>query len=499
METILTANQMRMLDEATVKEYGVPACILMERAALSVRDCIYRENYPSDHVIVLCKEGNNGGDGFCVARLFAEEGKDVSVYFDGDPSKMSQACRLNYESCIAYGIPIENTPDLSGKKLLIDALLGIGLNRPLNDKTRQICEKVNEYRSCHDEARVVSIDIASGIFTDTGGYTDTAIKADMTVTFAHKKPGHLLYPGSLFTGTLKCTDIGITDRGLSENEKYIEVITKEDLPLIKRRPDSNKGTYGKALIIAGSEEVCGCSILAALSCFKAGAGMVRVLTHASNKDLIINALPEAMVTVYEDELPENDILKGLYDWADVIGIGPGIGKNGLSKALLDSALFDNDLPLVIDADAIDLLKEHCDEGMSFKKDIIITPHVGEMSRFTDIQTDLIKKDPIGICRDTAEKYGLTVCLKDARTVTSDKNGRIRINMSGNDGMSVAGMGDVLLGLITSLAAQGADCYDAASFGAFIHGLCGDRYVKECGSKSTLLPSDLIEYIKYYVE
>ncbi|MCR4741213.1 MAG: NAD(P)H-hydrate dehydratase [Lachnospiraceae bacterium] len=499
MKTILTAGQMKALDHKAVNDFGIPECILMERAGLAVYESIKEENYPSDRILVLCSSGNNGGDGFCIARLFAEEGKEVSVFFTGSPSKMSEAARLNHDICKAFGVPVTKELKTDGKELIIDALYGIGLNRQADDETAGIFEAVNEYRSRNGSVRVVSVDIASGVYADSGRIAGCAVRADMTVTFSHIKPGHVLYPGKSYTGLLKCKNIGIPDKGLSQEEKYIEAVTADDLPLIKRRDDSNKGTYGKALIIAGSKAVSGCAVLAALSCFKTGAGMVRVLTHSSNRDLIINALPEAMVTVYDNTPPSPETMKDLYSWATVTGIGPGTGRDDTAEFLVRSALYDNELPLVADADAIELLRDEIRKGPKLKKDLVITPHVGEMSRFTGLSVDEIKKDPMGVCREYAERYGITVCLKDAVTVTGDSLGRLRLNMSGNNGMSVAGMGDVLFGIITSLMAQGAEAFDAASFGAYIHGACGDRCISEGASKSSLMPTELIDKIRYYAE
>ncbi|MCR5108673.1 MAG: NAD(P)H-hydrate dehydratase [Lachnospiraceae bacterium] len=496
MEIILNKEQMQALDSATIRDHKVPSVILMERAGLSVVSSIEKMGYPSSEILVLCGCGNNGGDGFCIARLYAEKGKNVSVFIYGNTDNLSEASRIQYETCLSYGVKTAREADLNGKELIIDALFGIGLNRELREDIKKVIRSVNKYRASYDNVRVVSVDIASGVFADTGAVKDTAIKADMTVTFAHKKTGQLIYPGAEYTGILKCTDIGITDLCLDRNEIYAEAIENTDLPVVKRIASSNKGTYGKVLLIAGSKDTAGCMILSARACFKTGAGMIRVLTHKDNRELLLKTLPEAMISVYED-MPDRDELDKLYGWADVIGIGPGIGTDKRAEELLLSSVSDNRLPIVIDADAIRLFKRTGVRPDPSKK-MIFTPHMGEMSYLTDTAINEIKEDPVSFASRTAKKLNAVIALKDARTVIADKDGRIRINTTGNNGMSVAGMGDVLLGIITGLLAQGTEPFDAASFGVYIHGSAGDRGILD-SSKSGLMPSELIDNIKYFVE
>ncbi|MCR4922528.1 MAG: NAD(P)H-hydrate dehydratase [Lachnospiraceae bacterium] len=502
MEIILNSQQMRALDERTIINFKVSSLILMERAGLAVLEAIREENYSLENILVLCGSGNNGGDGFCLARLFAEQGKNVSVFLYGSPDKMTPETRSMYESCLAYDIEVSHELKTDHKDLIIDALFGIGLNRDLRDDVKDIIRKINLYSLKNPGARIVSCDIASGIYADTGNIAGEAIKAHMTVTFAHKKIGQLLYPGKDYTGKLKCKAIGITDRGLSPYISYITALEEADLPLIKRYDSSNKGSYGKLLIIAGSESAGGCAYLSAMAAFKAGAGMVRILTHRENKDFLLNSLPEAMISSFDTAPPDRNELKELYSWADAILIGPGTGKDEKARAIFDSVFTDTDLPLVVDADGISMLREHLEaydeRRLPIDRTIIITPHIKEMSLFTGLKVSDIKEDPIAIAGESSARYGIVCVLKDARTVIADRDGSIRINLSGNNGMSVAGMGDVLAGIILSLLGQGASAFDAASYGAFIHGRAGDD-ASLSGSKSGLLPRDLIKNIKNYVE
>ena len=493
MEAILTAAEMSTLDRMTIDYYRVPSVVLMERAALSVVAEIEKEGFDTSEVLVLCGSGNNGGDGFAIARLFAEKGVNSRVFYAGksDFSTMTPEALLQKDICLEYNIPVETTLDTEGVTLVVDALFGIGLNRPLSEPLCEIIEEINSLK--HYGISIAAVDIASGIACDTGKALGNAIEADLTVTFAHKKLGQVLYPGANYTGKLICTDIGIAERALSEIDPKCFAIETADLPCITRRPYSNKGTYGKALIIAGSEEIGGCALLAAKACFATGAGMVRVFTHTANRDAILTSCPEAMVDTYRSTLDRDRLLYAL-SWADVVGIGPGITTGSLAEEMLSVVLRESKKPLVIDADAISLLKEYKTElSENENRSIIITPHVMEMARFLEVDKGIVLDDLIHVAKSTSDKYRLICVLKDARTIITKPGKGYRINLSGNDGMASAGMGDTLFGIILGLLAQKMEAFDAASYGAFIHGHAADLAVKDLG-KSGLLASDVISYL-----
>ncbi len=499
MEAILTAAEMSKLDETTINYFRVPPEVLMERAALSVADIIAKEGLDTGDVLVICGSGNNGGDGFAIARILTERGINSHILYTGksDPSSMSRQARLQKEICYKYEVPMETPGDFDwasdGSTLIIDAMFGIGLNRPLDEKNIDIVKKINEAGA--DGAYILSVDIPSGIATDTGKVLGAAVKADMTVTFGYKKQGHLLYPGAEHTGRLICTDIGINDRAFMDSGPACTAIEPSDLPCIHRKDYSNKGTYGKVLIAAGSKDIGGCALLAVKAAFACGAGMVRVFTHEANRDLILNNCPEAMVDTHSDIYFEERKLLEAMEWADVLAIGPGITRSSSSAGMLKLMLERSQKPLVIDADAIYLLKEHEDHLLkNHTRDIIITPHIMELAGFLDIEKSVILDDIIHAARITAERLNLICVLKDTRTVITGPSSRYRLNTSGNNGMACAGMGDTLFGIIAGLLAQKLPAFDAASYGAFIHGHAADKAVLEVG-KSALSARDVISYLK----
>lgn len=508
-ERILTAAEMSRFDRETIEYVGVPSLVLMERAALAVVDAMEQAEYDLSDVLVLCGSGNNGGDGFAIARILRERGYHSHIFYHGKPdfSTMTKDTRAQKEICDNYQIPVESDINKCTEYVtaVVDALFGIGLNRPLDEKTCGIVNFVNkELRP--EGVRVISVDIPSGIAADTGKVMGAAIRADLTVTFAYRKLGHVLYPGTKYAGRVICADIGIAKHIAGRIRPECMVLTDAVLPAVKRKPDSHKGTYGKALIIAGSEGIGGCALLAAKACFMTGAGMVRVFTHRANRDMILGHLPEAMVDTYSDDKEKDGgssfdkarFLAALA-WADVIGIGPGIGFSEAAKEMLSLVLTECTKPLLADADAIALLKDHEDYLTGNEtRDIIITPHIGELARFLEVDRSIVIDDFVHVAKNVAERFHLVCVLKDARTVITKPDFGYRLNLTGNNGMASAGMGDTLFGIILGLLAQGTGAFHAAALGAYIHGYAADRAIEETG-KSGLLASDVIKYLKYCLE
>ena len=499
MEYILTADEMKKCDAYTIEHFGVPAVVLMERAALKCVAAIIRENYNLRRVLVVCGSGNNGGDGFAIARILNERGIKVYVLLAGSLLQMSPETKINYECCVKYGIPIRSAVKEDEYTLIIDAVFGVGLNRNLEKDTAEFINGINTFKE--NGARIVSVDIPSGVNASTGEIMGAAVKADMTITFGYYKKGLLLYPGAEYTGKLMLVNIGITDASLDIIKPSLKCLTKRDLINAKqlKRPDrSNKGTFGKVLIVAGRENMSGCALLAALSCFRSGAGMVRVITHVNNKQLISEKLPEAMVDTYDDKIDTIKLSEAV-KWADVTAIGPGIGKDETAKELFEFIFFKSSGPCIIDADAISLLKKY---RLTLKngtgRDIIITPHIGEFSRFTGIEKEKVMNDIVTVTLACAKNYNITCVTKDARTVIASKEGECCINLSGNNGMATAGTGDCLLGVIAAFVARGMTAFEAAVFGCYIHGCAGDKAAVKRG-KSGLMASDLIDELKDFLE
>ncbi len=496
METILSAKEMKQCDENTSGYFGISPLVLMERAALSVLDVLREEGLPLSKVLVVCGSGNNGGDGFAIARLLKEKQIPVEIVFAGEEVSCTPETRIQWEIASRYGIVINRTIEENAYTTVIDALFGIGLNRGLSAHYREVIAGINHLKE--RGAVLVSVDIASGIAADTGAVMGAAVKADLTVTFAYKKIGQLLYPGAAYTGRLIKKEIGITTasfRGIVPRTFAPEAC---DAIFAERPAYSNKGTFGKVLLIAGSEVMVGAAVLAARACLKTGCGMVQVFTHEKNRQMLIESLPESIVTVYEREIDPSVLSKSM-EWADVIGIGPGISLNSLAKTLLNEVFIHSRKPLVIDADAITLLGEQKAllNGIQ-DRTIIMTPHIGEYCRFMHLEKSEVICDLIGSARRLAAEYGVICVCKDARTITAEPSGFCRINLNGNSGMASAGTGDVLFGIICSLLAQGMEPFDAASYGVFLHGAAGDLASERCGEHG-MLASDLIDAMREFLQ
>ncbi len=484
MEYILSAREMKEADERTSREMHVSSAVLMERAALAVADVV-----GSGRVLIVAGLGNNGGDGFAAGRILMERGADVDFCLIGDEQKCSPLEKEQLASVKAFDSSIEimQTVPKGQYSWIIDAIFGISLNREVGGIFADAVEAINKHRE--DGAKVISIDIPSGIEADSGKVLGCAVKADITIACAFKKPGELLYPGADYVGELRRADIGITERSITGEIKTFAP-DKSDAYLPARRSDSNKGTYGKVLVIAGSEEICGAAILSASAALRSGCGMVRVYTHENNRIALQTALPEALVTTYMDSTIK---LKSAVEWCDIAVIGPGLGTSDIAKEILEFMLKEAGVPLVIDADALNMISKQPELLKTIKAEAVITPHVAEMSRLCGQDIKSIKGDPIGTARDFAETYHVTCVLKDARTVTAIPGGATVINTSGNDGMATAGSGDVLTGIIASLAAQGEKMSEAAWRGVYLHGLAGDSAKEKFGAHS-MTSSDIIDAI-----
>lgn len=498
MEAILNSAQMKEADLNTINNFFVPSIVLMERAAKSVFDEIILNNLAHDNVLIICGSGNNGGDGFAVARFFAENNIIPDILFVGNINKMSAETCLQYKSCKAYKCNfVDGYESVSFEKyeIIIDAMFGVGLNRNLEQPYLDIIHNINYCKS--ERCKVIAVDIPSGISADNGKVMGDAVKADYTISFAFKKIGHVLYPGAEYCGNLINKDIGINVKDfISNNEINCFAHDEKDFPCIFRKSYSNKSTYGKTLIIAGSELIGGCAVLSAKACFATGAGMVKVFTHAVNRDLVLSSIPEVMVDTYDESIDYDKLNKSI-EWSDVIAIGPGISTNETGINLLDYVLYNSDKPLVIDADAITLLKNHLSKIDFNNRKVIITPHIGELSRLIDCDKKDITDNLIYKCIDTAGLIGCICVLKDTRTVISDSK-NVYINLTGNSGMAVAGSGDVLTGIISGLLAQGLSAIDAASLGVYIHGYAGDISADILG-KSCMMPSDIIINVRKFFE
>ncbi len=503
MEYILTAEEMKKCDEATSLTYGIPSLVLMERAALETVRVIL-DRYGSDiYVGIVAGCGNNGGDGVAIARILREYGVAAEIHLIGDMKKCTQETRQQLDSAKSLGIPVHFGLENTIYDVIIDAIFGIGLTREIEGAYKEAIEAINESR-----AKVVSIDMPSGIHTDDGRVMGVAVKADLTVTYAYRKLGQVLYPGTQYAGEVVCVPIGIPKEALCERKNGIVTFNRQDLKLPKRTPSGNKGSFGKVLLVAGSKNMGGACQLAALSTFRIGAGMVRVFTAEENRESLLRKVPEVIIGTYRDDgeasisKDEEAVLQESLKWADVVAVGPGISMSPKAAFLVEYILKNHNKPLVLDADALNILAANPEWMQQYEigrkekeQDVVLTPHLGEFSRLIKYPIAELQKDVIGYCKSFAKKYCLTLVCKDARTFVAKHYKMTYVNTSGNDGMATAGSGDVLTGIIAGLMAQGVAGFDAAVMGTYIHGLAGD-YAKEKTSAYYLMAQDMIDALRY---
>ena len=480
---IVTALEMKQYDNNTIEEIGIPACVLMERAALAAVEMVEKHCSSIDsgrQVLIMAGMGNNGGDGIAAGRILAQRGYQVEIWCVGNQDKASQQWRQQREIAGHYPIDFTNAPHSRSYTVLLDALFGVGLSRDLEGV---YAEAVRLYHLL--EGWKLSLDIPSGVDSDTGRVRGCAVKADKTITFGFRKRGLVLFPGCEYSGDVEVADIGVTEQSFlgREPEMYAyEGRVWEALP--KRRKDGNKGTFGKILLVAGSADMAGGAVLAARAAYRTGAGMVRVISPSENRIILQSTIPEAIYGTLET-------LEEGMEWADVIAVGPGIGRGEGALHALKRVIVESHKPLLIDADGLNLLAEERElqkilsaQGNTGRK-VVLTPHVGELSRLTGASIAECKKDLACMGKELAAKMHAVVAAKDARTMTCAEGHPICINLSGNNGMATAGSGDVLAGMIAALLAQGMGALEAASLGVYIHGMAGDTVTAKRGQYSCM--------------
>lgn len=469
MDLLVNGAEMKRCDEYTIQEIGIPSMVLMERAALGVVEELCGGGFDVNRVLVVCGTGNNGGDGFAAARLLHEKKINADAVLIDSEEKCTPETKQQLQTAKKVGVPILPEADFMRYTTIVDALFGIGLSRPAEGIYAEAINRINQ-----SGADILSVDIPSGISADTGKVLGAAVRAKKTVTFAFRKIGLVLYPGAAYAGEVIVKKIGIGEAGLDNDVPGIFMLTKEDLSGIpKRNPYSNKGSFGKVLVVAGSTGMSGAAYFSAKAAYRTGAGLVRIYTPEKNRVILQTLVPEAMVTPYQHDSAIPYALKEAIRWADVIVIGPGLGKSEDALLILQTVLTQAAAPLVVDADALNLLAEHPELLTGHKQEIIVTPHPGEMSRLTGKPVPEIAENLIDAAKQYAEEQKVVCVLKDARTVTADRKGAICINTSGNSGMATGGVGDVLTGIIAGLIAQGQPCFEASALGVYLHGLAGD--------------------------
>lgn len=488
------AQLTRNMDSYCINELSIPSIILMENAAISVVKNINFDNFKS--FTVVCGSGNNGGDGLAIARQILAMNMKINVFMVGNNS-MSKDCNINYDILKNMGVKInhiveeQNIKELSKalneNDMTIDAILGIGLSRNVEGIYKKVINLINE-----NSKYTLAVDIPSGMMCDKFGILGTAIKAQTTISFETYKRGFLANNGEDYTGIIKVEKIGIPDYvvNMFNQKEYLTEINDIKNIIKKRNKYSHKGDFGRVSIIAGSERFTGAAYISIQAAVRSGAGLVTLCTKQSIADILKGKLVEAMTMTYEDENFQDLIMN-----SDSIAIGPGMGSNDFTLNLVRKILSKEGCPVVLDADALNVLKDNLNILKDSKRKIVITPHMGEMSRLTGVSINDINEDKVNIAVNFANKYGIIVLLKGYNTIIT--NGiEVYVNSTGNSKMASVGMGDTLTGIITSFIAQGYDVFKATILGAYIHGYVGDKLSNKMFCVNA---SHIIEELPYSIE
>ncbi|MEF3254175.1 MAG: NAD(P)H-hydrate dehydratase [Deferribacterales bacterium] len=491
---ILTAEQMSLADKLTIENLHIPSIVLMENAAIASTDIIVNLFDRSKKIAIIVGSGNNGGDGLAIGRHLFNKGYDIKIFLVESTEKFSHDAKINYDIIKKFPIKIEdytcfNPLDFD---VIIDAIFGTGLNRPLFGKYAEIVDKING-----SNRTIIAVDIPSGLSGNTNNILGINIKADFTITFCRKKIPHILYPAKAYCGKIFRVDISIPNFIMSDVSPYMYELNIETLPLLKKRdPNSHKGHYGHAVIIGGSYGKSGAVILSTKAALRTGVGLITAIIPEKISSPFSSNIPEAMYLPLENDgyLSSNnfqDIATFCTD-KNVIAIGPGLGKNEDIKTLLTDIINATDkIPLVIDADGINNLSEESLEKLCYRT--IITPHIGEFSRLLGKPKEEILSNILQISRDFALQYGIVLVLKSSNTIIATPSGDLFLYEGGVPALAKGGSGDCLTGIITSFVAQGYSLEDAAKLGTYLLGATAKEQSKKINEHS-ILTTDIIEGI-----
>jgi ADP-dependent NAD(P)H-hydrate dehydratase / NAD(P)H-hydrate epimerase len=484
---VLNAAQMREADRRTIEEIGIPSVVLMENAgrqAVAAMEAMFAD-LADRRVAILCGRGNNGGDGFVVARTLAHRDVDVSVFLFGRVADVRGDARTNLEILGRLGLTVVEVADsqawelhfseVSDCTLIVDAIFGTGLNAPVAGLIESVIADVNA-----SGIPIVAIDIPSGLSADSHDPIGPSIDAALTVTLAAPKLPLVLPPAETRAGDIVIADIGIPAEVLEAVEgPRIELLTRASMRelITPRVPDSHKGDYGRVLIVAGSRGKTGAAHLAAVGALRSGAGLVTVATPAGCLGVVASMGPEYMTEPLDESINglDPDNIERLLEIArDVIAIGPGLGQAEATRVFVKQLVDRASAPLVIDADGLNAFADDPDRLTGREgRDVIITPHPGEMARLVGMSTHEVQQSRVEVARNFAVAHYVYVVLKGHRTLIAAPDGRVFINPTGNPGMATGGTGDVLTGMIAAWLAQLLDAEAACRLGVYLHGMAGD--------------------------
>nr|XP_061807093.1 bifunctional NAD(P)H-hydrate repair enzyme Nnr-like [Nerophis lumbriciformis] len=497
MSTLLTRSQMQALDRLAIDDVGLPSLVLMEVAGRALADAVY-ERYVEEPglVIAVAGSGNNGGDAAVAARHLAERGVPVELVVLAEPTKLSADLTTNLEIAARLGLDATYlVGDVVASRMralverstyAIDGILGTGLSRPVEGSLADAIAAL-----AFDDLFVVAADIPSGIDADTGQVLGVAVEADLTVTFQFAKLGHVLYPGRSYAGETRVVDIGIPTSRVADVEPWAEIVddAEIDLAVPLRAPDTHKGTYGHLLVVAGTPDRPGSSLLAGRAGLSVGTGLVTIASDPRTIERIAGSLDGLMA----QSLASTADAVAALDARTALVIGPSLPAKEATAKLVRVLLEASRVPVVLDAGALTALGS----DLTFLKDrsgpVILTPHPGEMGRLTGLDTAAVQERRVSVARALAEETQTIVVLKGASTVVASPDGQVGVVVRGNAGMATGGMGDVLSGLIGGLLAQGVHPELAARAGAQLHALAGDEAAVKYGEPA-LQPMHVIDAV-----
>ncbi len=505
---LVTARQMSRMDINTIEEYGIPGAVLMENAGRGATRILLSKfgNLKNTNIGVVTGSGNNGGDGFVIARYLAEQGFTPEVFLLGSIKKVKGDAALNLSLLSELNISVieitsQETFAMQQSSMLkcelwVDAIFGTGLNSNITGFIKTVIELINRTKK-----PVLSIDIPSGLHPDTGLPQGICIKADVTATFGYAKTGLITFPGIDYCGNIEVVDIGIPKHIEAKETLSTQLLTPQKISACYRPRGSNehKGTTGHLLVFAGSTGKTGAAALTSQAAVRTGAGLVTLCTPENVNPILEMLLPEVM-TIPLPESKSGELSKRSFDLAinaseskNCIAAGPGIGTSQQTTELINMIITRVDKPIILDADALNIISKDISILKKIKGPAILTPHPKEMERLTGLSVTEIQNNRIKAAGDFAKHHGVYLILKGARTVIAHPDGKVFINPTGNPSMASGGMGDVLTGMIAGFLAQGYPVADSAHMGVFLHGAAADILSSE-KSPIGITASDIINEI-----
>jgi NAD(P)H-hydrate epimerase len=497
---IVSAAEMREIDRVTTEKFGVPSLTLMENAGAAVAEHALRFWHPGKRMVVICGKGNNGGDGFAVARLLGEKKKHVEVVLLTDPAELKGDAAIMYGKLPMQATVVRSIEEWKSERVqqaltadvYVDAILGTGFKPPVSGLYAEAIAFLNASQS-----RVIAVDIPSGADADAmGPQQGTVVRADETVTFTAPRPAHVF--SALTSGPTYVAPIGSPDESILSSLQLNLIHPRDFATLIgKRPPESNKGSYGHVLVIGGSVGKAGSVAMAGMAALRTGAGLSTVATPKSVLNTVAGFYPELMT----EPLPETDHgtiatsagvrIEELLKSVTVLAVGPGVSRDPHTATLVRSLVAHHKIAMVVDADGLNAFEGHTKELDGSGRTLVITPHPGEMARLAGCSTADVQKDRLGVARKFAREHSLILVLKGHRTLVVQPDGEAWVNVTGNPGMATGGTGDILTGMVAAMIAQNPnDALKATCAAAYLHGLAGD-IMSEIGGEHSLVATDLL--------